>query len=241
MSETTLARRAALTRRTRPHARQSADRHRRRSRRTGWPRASFAPRVPVAVYEAIRRSPDSPAAASPTPTVSPTTLARTSSPTGWPMRSASERCRVVRLYEKLLLDGRHYSYPLGLVRQPCFVLGSANGTRRDQQLRGTPQPLLSAADWFRSEYGPRLANETPCPLLEAWSGSPATELAPPAGRRCSAEDPCAYPAARQPGDAAGDRQRVLPRSRKASGSARVPGVAWAALCHLARGSTTRST
>jgi protoporphyrinogen/coproporphyrinogen III oxidase len=85
-------------------------------------------------------------------------------------------CRNVRYYgESVVLNGRVYSYPFGLIRSPRFLL-SAVGTR----LRGRRDlaPAASAADWYRREYGPALAEEVAIPLVEAWSGAPATELAP---------------------------------------------------------------
>ena len=41
-----------------------------------------------------------------------------------------------------------------------------------------PDAPTSAADQFRREYGRALADEIALPLVEAWSGAPATELSP---------------------------------------------------------------
>ena len=84
-------------------------------------------------------------------------------------------CRDVRYYgESVFLNGRVYSYPFGLIRSPRFLL-SAVATRLR---RRDAAPAASAADWYRREYGPALAEEVAIPLVEAWSGAPATELAP---------------------------------------------------------------
>jgi protoporphyrinogen oxidase len=44
--------------------------------------------------------------------------------------------------------------------------------------RRHPAPAQSAEDWYRTNYGPRLADEVAIPLVEAWSGVPAADLAP---------------------------------------------------------------
>jgi len=98
----------------------------------------------------------------------------------------SQRCRVVRTYgETLLLNGRRYSYPFGLVKQPRFVASALGQRARGlaRSLRGEISTPASAADWFRAEYGPRLADEIALPLLEAWSGIPASKLAPSVGEK----------------------------------------------------------
>lgn len=94
---------------------------------------------------------------------------------------AADVCRDVRHYgETVLLGERTYGYPFGLVRSPRFVLsGLASLGARS---RGDPAPQ-SAADWFRAEYGERLADEIAIPLVEAWSGAPAGDLAPAVGEK----------------------------------------------------------
>jgi oxygen-dependent protoporphyrinogen oxidase len=85
-------------------------------------------------------------------------------------------CRDVRQYgESVVLNGHVYSFPFGLVRSPRF-LRSAVAAR----LSGgrNARPPASAADWYRREYGRVLAEEVAIPLLEAWSGASATEVAP---------------------------------------------------------------
>jgi protoporphyrinogen oxidase len=86
------------------------------------------------------------------------------------------RCRVVEYYgESVYLDGRYMPYPGGLLRRPSFV-GSALAARLRRRSEAG-----SAADWFRAEYGRVLADRVALPLVEAWSGAPADELAPSVG------------------------------------------------------------
>lgn len=85
-------------------------------------------------------------------------------------------CRDVRSYgEAVRLGPKTYAYPFGLLRSPRFV-ASALATRWAGRA-GRTEPA-SAADWFRAEYGERLATEVAIPLVEAWSGALASELAP---------------------------------------------------------------
>jgi protoporphyrinogen/coproporphyrinogen III oxidase len=85
-------------------------------------------------------------------------------------------CRDVSYYgESVYLDGRVYPYPFGLVRSPRFVLSAV--AARFKGGRGRP-PIANAAEWYRREYGAALAEKVAIPLVEAWSGAPATELAP---------------------------------------------------------------
>lgn len=84
-------------------------------------------------------------------------------------------CRDVRHYgETVFIGGRTYGYPFGLLRVPRYVASAAVSRAR----RWRPPPAISADDWYRTNYGPRLADEVAIPLVEAWSGVPATELAP---------------------------------------------------------------
>jgi protoporphyrinogen/coproporphyrinogen III oxidase len=84
-------------------------------------------------------------------------------------------CRDVRHYgETVFLGGRSYGYPFGLLRSPRYVL-SAAASRLARRRR---QPPASAAEWYRCQYGPKLAEEVAIPLIEAWSGVPAGDLAP---------------------------------------------------------------
>lgn len=89
-------------------------------------------------------------------------------------------CRDVRYYgETVLLGGRTYSYPVGLLRVPRFLRDGVTARLQPNRSRGdAPQ---SAADWFRGAYGASLANEVALPLIEAWSGVAASELASSVG------------------------------------------------------------
>ena len=85
-------------------------------------------------------------------------------------------CHDVRRYgETVQLDGRTYAYPFGLLRAPRFVLSAVAGRAGAFRRR---EPPASAAEWYRTQYGERLAEEVAIPLVEAWSGAPASELAP---------------------------------------------------------------
>jgi protoporphyrinogen/coproporphyrinogen III oxidase len=90
-------------------------------------------------------------------------------------------CRDVRYYgESVLVGGKNYSYPFGLLQVPRYLasglasrLGFGNSTRANS----------SAAEWFRANYGNTLANEVAIPLLEEWSGAPAGDLAASVGNK----------------------------------------------------------
>ena len=90
-------------------------------------------------------------------------------------------CRTVTSYgERVWLRGRSYGYPLGLLRVFRFLrdgVSSRLAPKRDE-LRGG-----SAADWFRAQYGTAFADEVAIPLVEAWSGVPAAELASSVGEK----------------------------------------------------------
>jgi protoporphyrinogen/coproporphyrinogen III oxidase len=86
------------------------------------------------------------------------------------------QCRDVRYYgESVFLNGRVYSYPFGLIRSPRFL--SSAVAARLRRVGRSSAPAASAAEWYRREYGPALAADVAIPLVEAWSGAPATELA----------------------------------------------------------------
>ena len=85
------------------------------------------------------------------------------------------RCRDVRRYgETVRFGGRSYSYPFGLLRTPRYLFGAISGKLK----RRSATPVKSAAEWYYREYGTRLAEEVAIPLVESWSGAPATALAP---------------------------------------------------------------
>lgn len=79
---------------------------------------------------------------------------------------------VPRYNETVWLGKKNYSYPFGLLAIPQY---SASGfAARLQSLK--KRDITSAADWFRSSYGRKLADEVALPLLEAWSGATADKL-----------------------------------------------------------------
>ena len=89
------------------------------------------------------------------------------------------QCRTVTKYGESVWAGDTVSgYPFGLLRRGRYV-GSALASRA----RGLAnhEPLETAADWFRAEYGRALADEVVMPLVEAWSGAPADQLSAAVG------------------------------------------------------------
>lgn len=90
------------------------------------------------------------------------------------------QCRDVAYYgESVLVRGKYYSYPFGLMKAPRY-LSSALKSRLSSQ----PDPR-SARDWFHQAYGQALADEVALPLVEAWSGAPSDQLAPAVGNKLS--------------------------------------------------------
>ena len=95
-----------------------------------------------------------------------------------------DRCRTVRYYgESVWFEGSTASYPFGLLRKPRFVL-SAVGARAQR-----PRVPVTVADLFRERYGRALSIEVAEPLVEAWSGLPATRLAAAVGQKLSTSIP----------------------------------------------------
>lgn len=85
-------------------------------------------------------------------------------------------CRDVRYYgESVWVEGQAHGYPFGLLRSPRFAMSGAAAWLR---ARGSSRELHSAADAFRAMYGRALADAVAIPLLEAWSGADAGDLAP---------------------------------------------------------------
>ncbi|MBA2459375.1 MAG: FAD-dependent oxidoreductase [Gemmatimonadales bacterium] len=85
------------------------------------------------------------------------------------------QCRDVRYYgESVVFEGRAYSYPFGLIRSPRFLLSAV----ANRLARHPGEAPASAAEWYRREYGPALAEQVAIPLVEAWSGAAAADLAP---------------------------------------------------------------
>jgi oxygen-dependent protoporphyrinogen oxidase len=85
------------------------------------------------------------------------------------------QCRDVRYYgESVILRGRVYSYPFGLIRSPRFLLSALRARLPTGPGRS---PAADAAEWYRRQYGRELADQVAIPLVEAWSGAPADQLA----------------------------------------------------------------
>lgn len=87
--------------------------------------------------------------------------------------------RAVRRYgETVWIGSRTYGYPFGLMRSPRYAVSGAWAKARSLL---SPHATESAADWFRAQYGRALADEVALPLVEAWSGAPADQLAASVG------------------------------------------------------------
>ena len=85
----------------------------------------------------------------------------------------THNCYTVTHYdETVYLRGKTYGFPFGLLKSPSFVMSAA---RSRLSAHGNGQPS-SAAEWYRSNYGRRMADDVAIPLVEAWSGVSADEL-----------------------------------------------------------------
>lgn len=86
-------------------------------------------------------------------------------------------CRTVSHYgESVWLRGRSYPYPLGLMANPAFAASAVRSL-----MRRDGSPSVTAREWFRATYGDALADEVAIPLVEAWSGATADQLAASVG------------------------------------------------------------
>jgi protoporphyrinogen/coproporphyrinogen III oxidase len=84
------------------------------------------------------------------------------------------QCRVVRHYgETVLLKGKYYGYPFGLLRNVRFL-----GSALQEKLRKSNRKPKNVGERFIDMYGPALASEVAIPLVESWSGASAALLAP---------------------------------------------------------------
>jgi protoporphyrinogen oxidase len=87
------------------------------------------------------------------------------------------QCRDVEYFgETVLLDGRNYSYPFGLMKVPRYSLSALR-----HRLFGKGHKPDNAADWFRQTLGSEIAEDVAIPLIEAVMGQPAADLAPSVG------------------------------------------------------------
>jgi protoporphyrinogen/coproporphyrinogen III oxidase len=83
------------------------------------------------------------------------------------------RCRDVRFYsEAVWLGGRPLTYPWGLAGSPTLLFSVLRS-----KLAGTTRPPTTATEAFTAEYGRDFARLVAIPLIERWSGIPASELA----------------------------------------------------------------
>ncbi|WP_082666399.1 NAD(P)/FAD-dependent oxidoreductase [Aureimonas sp. AU4] len=88
-------------------------------------------------------------------------------------------CRTVRHYgEAVTVNGRNYSHPFGLMLDPHFLAGAVAARMTRHEGRAP-----HAAALFRRLYGEPMAEAVAIPLVEAWSGAPADELAPSVGEK----------------------------------------------------------
>src|SRR6185503_16212737 len=88
-------------------------------------------------------------------------------------------CRTVESYgESVRIRGKIHRYPLGLLKVPRFVSDAILS-----RMTGGASRTGSAAEWFRATYGRAMADEVAIPLLEAWSGVPAADLAASVGEK----------------------------------------------------------
>ncbi len=91
----------------------------------------------------------------------------------------SSDCLLVKHYgETVLLGGKTYNYPFGLMKIPRMTLSGAAGKIKSLTNGHAPE---SAAEWFRKSYGSALADEVALPLIEAWSGASAENLSAAVG------------------------------------------------------------
>jgi protoporphyrinogen oxidase len=90
----------------------------------------------------------------------------------------SGRCQTVRHYGETfhLQDGGEYRFPFGVLRSGRFVSSAVRQQLADR-LFGHGLPA-NAAERFAHEFGPAVAEAVAIPIVEAWSGLPATQLSP---------------------------------------------------------------
>jgi protoporphyrinogen/coproporphyrinogen III oxidase len=85
-----------------------------------------------------------------------------------------DQCRDVKCYgETVLVGGKYYSYPFGLLRNFRFLKSAIR-----EKLKGNNGKSANVSERFREMYGASLASEVAVPLVEEWSGVSAALLAP---------------------------------------------------------------
>lgn len=90
----------------------------------------------------------------------------------------SAECLTLERYGELfhLASGRQLHYPFDLLKSPRYVAGAVK--QRLAGLRGARGPYENVAERFVHEYGAAVAAEVAIPVVGAWSGLPAEQLAP---------------------------------------------------------------
>lgn len=92
----------------------------------------------------------------------------------------STECQPMAKYvETVHLRGKEYSYPLGLLKSPRFL--SSAIIAKTQALLS--KPSVTAQQYYRSQYGKKLADEVALPLTEAWSGVEGHEVSAAVGQK----------------------------------------------------------
>ncbi|MDQ6904402.1 MAG: FAD-dependent oxidoreductase [Bacteroidota bacterium] len=90
-----------------------------------------------------------------------------------------DECILVKHYgEAIWLKEKSYAYPFGLIAIPRLVIGFL---KRKLKFARPDKEAASAKEWFRNRYGYAFSDEVALPLIEAWSGAPAEDLAPAVG------------------------------------------------------------
>jgi protoporphyrinogen/coproporphyrinogen III oxidase len=82
--------------------------------------------------------------------------------------------------EAVWLSGRPLTYPWGLAGSPKLLFSVLRS-----MLPGSSRPPANAAEAFTIEYGSDFARLIAIPLIERWSGFPASELAPSVAEKIS--------------------------------------------------------
>ena len=84
----------------------------------------------------------------------------------------ADQCEPVKYYENLYIKGRYYQFPFGFVKNPFYCL-SAGLAMLTRALRPRPKNLASFLSVY---YGRIFSSDVLRPLIEKWSGVPATEM-----------------------------------------------------------------
>ncbi len=92
----------------------------------------------------------------------------------------SRECRPMKRYgETVLLNGRNYSYPWGLIGSPRFAASAI----KSKLATAIKAPSTTATQHYYKSYGKALSDEVALPLTEAWSGEVGENLAASVGQK----------------------------------------------------------